>query len=75
MCYLDSVPGLVESDYKNLYRVNVSPKGHSSGESVKQKYLGQLSREDMEQFYERYKIDFELHGYDLKDYYKYASDG
>ena len=74
LCFLDSMEDLIEQDYKHLYRVNVSPKGHSSGERVKQKYIGQLTKSDLTEFYDKFRPDFDLHGFTLDDYFKYAKD-
>ena len=63
-----------KSDLENIYHVNRSPNGHSSGEGIKQKYFGQLSKQLMRKFYERYKEDFLLHGYKIETFYSYASD-
>ena len=79
-CYLRP-PGLDlksikldESDLENFYNVNISPGGHSSTEKFRKKYFGQLSKKEMILFYERYKIDFLLHGYRIESFFPYASD-
>ena len=63
-----------ESDLENLYHVNISPGGHSSQENLKRKYFGQLSKEEMRNFYERYKEDFLLNGYRIESFFSYAHD-
>ena len=63
-----------ESDLEKLYHVNISPGGHSSQEKIRQKYFGQLSRKEMESFFDRYKEDFILHGYKIESFFPYAHD-
>ena len=61
------------SDFENLLHVNQSPKGHSSGKYIRQKYFGQLPKQLMKMVYERYKEDFLLHGYKIDSFYSYAA--
>ena len=63
-----------ESDLENLYHVNISPGGHSSQENLKKKYFGQLSKQEMRNFHERYKEDFLLNGYKIESFFSYAHD-
>ena len=63
-----------DSDLENLYHVNISPGGHSSQESLRKKYFGQLSKIEMRNFYERYKEDFMLNGYRIESFFSYAYD-
>ena len=81
-CFLDNTSSkdqkekldIEESDFQNLYHVNISPGGHSSQEKLKRKYFGQLSKEEMRNFYERYKEDFLLNGYKIDSFFSYAHD-
>ena len=63
-----------ESDLEKFYHVNQSPGGHSSQEKIRHKYFGQLSKNVMKNFFDRYKEDFILHGYKIESFFPYASD-
>ena len=77
-CYLETKGrinlDLDKSDLENFFHVNKSPDGHSSKEKIKKKYFGQLSKKLMQNFYDRYKEDFLLHGYKIESYFSYATD-
>jgi len=48
--------------------------GKSPGRNLKLEYFSQLSKKMVMALYEKYKIDFEMFGYEIVDFFKYATD-
>jgi len=48
--------------------------GHSSSEEVAKKYFSQLTKKEVRQLYEMYKLDHEMFGYSPDVFEHYAKD-
>ena len=58
--------------FKNTNLVQLSGTGQSG--DLQRDYYGQLSQAEMRKVYKKYKLDFELYGYDPQSYYDLAFD-
>lgn len=48
--------------------------GHSSNQEVAKKYFSQLTKSEIRQLYEMYKLDHEMFGYSPENFERYAAD-
>ena len=79
---LNRIQGIKNSDDESISILNEFPHTHSSEEDINskklsgknhklKKYFSTLTKSDIQELYDKYKLDHVLFGYSTEDFFKY----